>query len=262
MIQITTAQWYAWINAFMFPFLRIFGLILAEPVFGNRSVPLAAKVGLALFVTLLLAPVLPPPPAVEPASAEGVLIAVQQLAIGLGMGFALRIALTAAETAGQLAGLQMGLGFAVFFDPQSSAQTAVVGQFVGLFAILVFLSTNGHAVVLGVLADSFRALPVAQAPLEPLGWRVLVEWGGAIFSAGLIISLPVVAALLIANIAVGIMTRAAPQLNIFAVGFPVTLVTGFVALYLAAPYMGPALAGLFEQALMAIGRMVEGLAPR
>jgi flagellar biosynthesis protein FliR len=259
-IAITTAQWYAWINAFLFPFLRIFGLILAEPVFGNRNVPIAAKVGLALFVTILLAPALPPIPTVEPVSAAGVLIAAQQLAIGIAMGFALRIALTAAETAGQLAGLQMGLGFAVFFDPQSSAQTAVVGQFAGLFAILVFLSANGHAVVLGVLTESFRALPIAQAPLNPLGWRVLTEWGGTIFSAGVLLSLPVIAALLISNVAVGIMTRAAPQLNIFAVGFPVTLVTGFVALYLAVPYMAPVLANLFEQALLAIGRVVQGLA--
>jgi flagellar biosynthetic protein FliR len=261
-IQITTAQWYAWISAFIFPFLRILGLVLAEPVWGNRSVPIAAKVGLATFVTLVLAPVLPPIPPVDPASAAGVLIAVQQLAIGLAMGFAVRIALTAAEMAGQLAGLQMGLGFAVFFDPHSSAQTVVVGRFVGLFAILVFLATNGHALVLGILVESFRALPVAQAPLDPMGWRLLVEWGGVIFAAGLIISLPVVAALLIANLAVGVITRTAAQLNLFTVGFPVTLITGLVALYLAAPFIGPALAGLFEQAMLAVGRVVDGLAGR
>lgn len=260
MIQITTAQWYAWISAFILPFLRILGLVLADPVFGNRSVPVAARIGLALFVTLLVAPVLPEIPPVEPASAAGVLIAVQQLAIGLAMGFAVRIALAAAETAGQLAGLQMGLGFAAYFDPQGGAQPAVVGQFVGLFAILVFLATNGHAVVLGVLVESFRALPVAQAALDPVGWRLLVEWGAVIFSSGLIISLPVIAALLIANAAVGIMTRAASQLGMFTVGFPVTLIAGFVALYLAAPFMAPALAGLFEQAMLAIGRVVSGLA--
>ncbi|MCW5620543.1 MAG: flagellar biosynthetic protein FliR [Burkholderiales bacterium] len=261
MIQITTAQWYAWIATFMFPFLRVLGLLLADPLFGNRTTPMAAKVGLAIFVTLLLAPVLPPVPQVEPASAEGVLIAVQQLLIGLAMGFAVRIALTAAEMAGQLAGLQMGLGFAVFFDPRSSAQTAVVGQFVGLFTILVFLSINGHFVVLTVLAESFRLLPVDIGPISALGWRTLVEWGGIIFSAGVLISLPVVGALLIANVAVGIMSRAAPQLNLFAVGFPITLMTGFVALYLAAPYIGPALAGLFEQAMSAIGRLLDGLSP-
>jgi len=262
MIQITTAQWYAWIAAFIFPFLRVLGILLADPLFGNRMTPLAAKVGLAIFVTLLLAPVLPPMPRVEPASAQGVLIAVQQLVIGLGMGFAVRIALTAAETAGQLAGLQMGLGFAVFFDPQSSAQTAVVGQFLGLFAILIFLSINGHFVVLSALTESFHLLPVQLGPVDALGWRTLVEWGGVIFSAGVLISLPVVGALLIANVAVGVMSRAAPQLNVFAIGFPITLVTGFIALYLAVPYIGPALAGLFEQAMFAVGRLLQDLAPR
>jgi flagellar biosynthetic protein FliR len=262
MITITSQQWYAWIAAFFWPFLRVLGLILAEPVLGNRAVPVQVKIGFAIFVTLVLAPLLPPMPDADPASAAGVLIAIQQLLIGLAMGFTIRIALTAAEMAGQLAGLQMGLGFAVFFDPQSSAQTAVVGQFVGLFAILIFLSTNGHALVLTALVDSFAALPVAATPLQPLGLRVLVQWGAVIFTAGLTIALPVIAALLIANIAVGIMTRAAPQLNLFAVGFPITLMTGFVALYLAVPYMAPALAQLFEQAVLAMGRIVEAFGSR
>ena len=262
MLQITTAQWYGWIAAFMFPFLRILGLIVAEPVLGNRSVPVAAKLGLALFLTLLVAPLLPPMPPVEPASAAGMMVGVQQLLIGLAMGFCIRIALTAAQTAGQLAGLQMGLGFAVFFDPHTPAQTVVLGQFVGLFAILVFLSLNGHHVALSALVESFRALPISAAPPSALGLREVVEWGGVIFSAGLLISLPVVAALLIASIAVGVMTRAAPQLNIFAVGFPITLATGLVALYLAAPYLGPALANLFEQAVLAMARVLAGFAAR
>jgi flagellar biosynthetic protein FliR len=261
MIAITTEQWYAWIAAFLFPFLRVIGLVVAEPILGNRSVPATTKVGFAVFITVLVAPALPPVPAVEPASAAGLLIGAQQLLIGLAMGFVIRIALTAAEMAGQLAGLQMGLGFAVFFDPQSAAQTAIVGQFVGLFAILVLLATNGHYVILSALVESFRALPITAQPLDPLGWRVLVDWSGIIFSAGLLISLPVIAALLVANIAVGVMTRAAPQLNLFAVGFPITLATGFVALYFAVPYMGPALAALFEQATVALGRVVEALAP-
>ncbi len=262
MIQVSTAQWYGWIAAFLFPFLRILGFILAEPILGNRSVPVSVRIGLALFVTMLLAPVLPTPPAVEPVSAPGILIATHQLLIGVAMGFAVRLALTAAEMAGQLSGLQMGLGFAVFFDPQSSAQTAVMGQFVGLFAILIFLGANGHYIVLGALGESFRVLPIGAQALNPLGWRALAGWGGVIFSAGLLVALPVIAALLIANVAVGIMTRAAPQLNIFAVGFPITLATGFVALYLAAPYIGPVLANLFEQATMAMGRIVEGFAAR
>jgi flagellar biosynthetic protein FliR len=262
MLTITSQQWYAWIAAFFWPFLRIFGLILAEPVFGHRAVPIATKVGLAAFVTLLIAPVLSPMPAVEPVSSAGVLIAIQQLLIGLAMGFTVRIALAAAETAGQLAGLQMGLGFAVFYDPQTSAQTAVVGQFVGLFAVLIFLSINGHALVLTALSESFSVLPIDAATLNPRGFRVLVDWGGAIFYAGLLMALPVIGALLIANIAVGIMTRAAPQLNLFAVGFPITLTTGFVVLYLVVPYLGPGLEQLFEQAVLTMGATVEALAGR
>ena len=261
MISITSQQWYAWIAAFFWPFLRVFGLILAEPVLGNRAVPIPAKVGFAIFVTLVLAPLLPPMPAAEPASAAGVLIGIQQLLIGLAMGFTIRIALTAAEMAGQLSGLQMGLGFAVFFDPQSSAQTAVMGQFVGMFAILVFLSMDGHALVITALAHSFTTLPVSADPLAPKGLRLLVEWGGEIFRTGLLISLPVVAALLITNTAVGVMTRAAPQLNIFAVGFPLTLAVGFFGLWLAVPYIGPALEQLFEQAVLTALRMVELFSP-
>jgi flagellar biosynthetic protein FliR len=261
MITVTSGQWYAWIAMFLWPFLRVFGLVLAEPILGHASVPQRAKIGLAIFITLVLAPVLPPLPAVEPSSAAGILIGVQQLLIGLAMGFTLRIALTGIEAAGHLIGLQMGLGFAVFFDPQSSAQTAVVGQFLGLFAILIFLSIDGHVLLITALAHTFTTLPISAEPVTPMGWRLLVGWGGEIFRTGLIISLPVVAALLVANIAIGIMTRAAPQLNIFAVGFPLTLAVGFFALWLAVPFMGPQIASLFEQAVLVGLSIVEHLAP-
>jgi flagellar biosynthetic protein FliR len=261
MISISTAQWYAWISALLWPLLRVLGLVFAEPILGNQNVPVRVKVGLALLITMVVAPLLPPLPRVDPASAAGVLIAAQQLVIGLAMGFTLRIALTAVETAGQLAGLQMGLGFAVFFDPQSSAQTAVVGQFLGLFAVLVFLAIDGHLLVLGALSQSFESLPIGTRPINGIGFRLLFEWGGEIFRTGIIISLPIIAALLIANIAVGIMTRAAPQLNIFAVGFPVTLAVGFFALWLSIPFVAPGVQRIFEQAILTALAMVKQLAP-
>lgn len=261
MIAISTGQWYAWIATLLWPFLRVFGVILAEPILGHNSIPRSVKVGLALFIALVLAPILPPVPPVEPASAAGILIGVQQLLIGLAIGFTLRIALTAVEAGGQLIGLQMGLGFAVFFDPQSSAQTAVMGQFLGLFAILLFLSMEGHFLVITALAESFTTLPISTKPVTANGFGMLAAWGGEIFRTGLILSLPVVAALLVANIAVGIMTRAAPQLNIFAVGFPVTLAIGFFALWLIVPFIAPGIEHLFQQAISAAMRMVEQLAP-
>jgi len=259
-ISVSTAQWYAWIAAFLWPFLRILGLIVAEPVLGNSNVPTAVKVGLALLITLVLAPVLPPMPPVEPASAAGVLIGVKELLIGFAMGFAVRIAQTAIEAAGQLVGLQMGLGFAVFFDPQTSAQTAVMGQYFGLFAILTFLAIDGPALVVAALAQSFTVLPITIEPLAAGGFRLLVEWAGEIFRAGLTIALPVVAALLIANAAIGILTRAAPQLNIFAVGFPITLAVGFFGLWLAVPLIGPSIGRLFEQALLVAVQVAERFA--
>jgi flagellar biosynthetic protein FliR len=260
MIAINSQQWYAWVATFFWPFLRVLGLVIAEPVLGNRGIPMTTKVGLSIVVALLLTPVLPPMARIDPGSAAGVLIGVQQLLVGLAMGFTIRIALTAVQMAGQLSGLQMSLGAAVLYDPRVSGQTVALGQFLGLFAILGFLSVDGHHVVIKALAESFGALPISQAPLNPLGWRVLFDWSGAIFRAGLLISLPLIAALLLANIAVGIMTRAAPQLNIFSVGFPLTLITGLVALYLAAPYIGPAVHDLFEEALLAMGRVVQGFA--
>ncbi|MEW6313688.1 MAG: flagellar biosynthetic protein FliR [Pseudomonadota bacterium] len=258
MISFSDAQLNAWIAAFMWPFFRVLGLVASEPVLGNRSVPVSVKIGVALLITFLLTPLLAPFPRVEPASAMGLLIAAQQVLIGVAMGFTMRIIFIAVEMAGHLAGLQMGLGFAVLFDPQNSAQTAIVAQFAGLVVILLFLALNGHYWVLSTLADSFRALPISAEPLAAAGWLTLVQWGGQIFSAGVLLSLPVVAALLITNIGIGIMSRAAPQLNIFAVGFPLTLAVGFFALYFSMPYFLPALERLFQGGMEAILHILRG----
>ena len=164
--------------------------------------------------------------------------------------------------AGQLAGLQMGLGFALFFDPESSGQAPLVAEFYGLIAILTLLATNGHYVILTALAESFRVLPLMVEPMSARGFLTLVSWGGQIFEIGLMMSLPVVGALLIANIGIGILTRAAPQLNIFAVGFPVTLTVGFVMLYLSLPLIVPMIDSLAQGGIAAIMRILEPTAAR
>lgn len=261
MLTLTVAQLEVLLAAFGWPFVRILAFIATEPVLGNRSVPLQVKVALALFVTLLIAPVLPPPPPVSPASAAGLLVLAQQVLIGAAMGFTARIVVSAAEMAGQLAGLQMGLGFALFFDPESSGQAPLVAEFYGLIAILTLLATNGHYVILTALAESFRVLPVMVEPMSARGFLTLVRWGGQIFEIGLMMSLPVVGALLIANIGIGILTRAAPQLNIFAVGFPVTLTVGFVMLYLSLPLIVPMIDSLAQGGIAAIMRILEQLRP-
>lgn len=260
MVSFTSAQLEAVITLFFWPFLRVVGLITAEPVFGNNAVPVRVKVGVAILLAIVIGPMLPKLPNVPLFSAESFLIGVQQLIIGISMGFVVRLALTAAETAGQLMGLQMGLGFAVFFDPQTSAQTAVIGQFLGLLAMLLFLGGNGHYFVMNALVQSFDALPISTTPLRSTGFALLAQAGADVFYYGLLISLPVIATLLIANVSFGILSRAAPQLNLFAVGFPITLGVGLLGLFVLIPLLGPTLQGVFEHGLQVIDRIVEGFA--
>ncbi len=241
MISITSIQLNAWMAAFFFPFFRILALIASAPVLGARGVPIRVKVGLAFVVTVVVAPTLGNIPQVDPGSALGLMILAQQVTIGLAMGLAMRVIFSAVEMAGNLIGMQMGLGFATFFDPQNSTQTPVVGSFLGTLAILVFLTMNGHTLMLEVVVQSFREMPVLVQPMAAAGLKVLVNWGKHIFLGGVLLALPVIAALLITNISIGIMTRAAPQLNIFAIGFPITLMAGFMVLSVSLPYFVPLL---------------------
>lgn len=261
MITITVTQLQGMLAAYGWPFVRIIAFIATEPVLGNRAIPLQVKVALALLVTIVIAPVLPPPPDVPPASAAGLLILAQQVLIGAAMGFASRIVIAAAEMAGQLAGLQMGLGYALFFDPESSGQAPLVAEFYGLIAILVLLATNGHYVLLTALAESFRVLPAALEPLSGRGFLTLVSWGSKIFEIGMMMSLPVIGALLVANIGIGILVRAAPQLNIFAIGFPITLAVGFLMMYVSLPLLVPMVDALAQGGVALMMRMLEQFRP-
>lgn len=261
MVTFDSTQLQALMAAFFWPFFRVLGLVLAEPVLGHRSIPRPVKIGFTIVLALVIGPLLPSPPAIPLFSVEGFFVAIQQLVIGLAMGFVVRLALTAAETAGQLMGLQMGLGFAVFFDPQTSAQTAVIGQFMGLFTMLLFLGLNGHYMVVSALVESFRVLPVGTQPLSAGAFMSLTLAGAQIFKYGLLISLPVVATLLITNVAFGVLSRAAPQLNLFAVGFPVTLAVGFLGLYLMVPLLGPTLTQLLESSIDTMLRLAEAFGP-
>lgn len=246
MISVTSAQLDAWLVAFMFPLSRILGFLTTAPAFNNAALPRRMRLILGLVITVALAPALPPMPPVPAGSWTGLLVLAQQMMIGLLLGFALRIVFVAVDVAGELIGLQMGLSFAVFYDPQHAAQTPVITEFFGLLTTLIFLAMNGHLLALSALAETFTLLPVSTTPFVANGLGTLVKSSGVIFSAGVLLSLPLIAALLIANIAMGVLSRVAPQLNLFAVGFPVTIVSGFAVLTLSLPYIGAALERLFD----------------
>lgn len=252
MISVTDAQLNAWIAAFIYPLARILGLVAAAPVFNNAALPMRIKLAVGLAITFALAPALAPQPAPAPASWMGLSLLVQQSLVGVALGFTMRIVFAAVDLAGELIGLQMGLGFAVFYDPQNAAQSPVVAEVAGLLALLIFLALNGHLMMLALLARSFTALPVGAAALSGAGWEAVARWGATLFSTGVLLALPLIAALLITNIALGVLTRAAPQLNLFAVGFPITLVAGFSVLALTMPYFGPALEQMFDQGFAAM----------
>lgn len=252
----TSAELTAWIGAFLWPFFRIGGLLMAAPVFGARVVPVRIRLGLAVAITLLVAPLLPAMPAIDPLSSDGMMITAQQILIGAAMGFALRLVFTALEMAGQMTAHLMGLSFASMMDPQNGVQVPVVSQFYTIMGILLFLAMNGHLITIEVLVDSFRTLPVGASGLEAEGARGLALWGSTMFAGGLLIAMPAVTALLLVNITFGVITRTSPQLNIFAVGFPAIMLFGFVVMLLSLSGLPAQLGRLLASVFQAMGNLV------
>lgn len=262
MISVTSAQLTAWIAAFIFPLARILALISSAPILGNKQIPIRIKISLAMLLTVIIAPNITVPTDIDPASAQGLLILVQQILAGLVMGFAMRLIFTAVEMAGDLAGMQMGLGFASFYDPVNASYTPVIAQFLGILATLAFLGMNGHLYMLAALADSFQAFPISAALPSAIAFRTLTEWGSTIFMHALQFSMPIIGALMITNLALGILTRSAPQLNIFAVGFPITLTVGFATLALTLPYLAPMLDHVVSESLDMMQRLALQMAKK
>lgn len=259
MITITSAQLSAWMALFIFPFVRILALVASSPILGNNKVPARVKIGLSMLLTLLIAPTLAVQPDVEPGSAAGLIVLLQQILAGLAMGFIMRLIFTAVEMAGDIIGLQMGLGFAVFFDPQNTSYSPVLAQLLGLIAALAFLSMDGHLYMLAALADSFATFPVAAVAPSADALLTVAGWGSSIFMYALQLSMPVIGVLLVTNLALGILTRSAPQLNLFAVGFPVTLAIGFAAMMLLMPSLAPVLDHITRAGLETVQLVMQQL---
>lgn len=260
MISFTSAQLNAWLVAFIFPLTRILALIASSPVLGNKQIPIRVKVGLAMLITVIVAPTITVPTDIEPASAQGLFILVMQILVGLAMGFTMRLIFTAVEMAGDLAGMQMGLGFASFYDPVNASYSPVIAQFLGILITLAFLSFDGHLYMIAALVQSFHDFPISATLPAAGAFRTVAEWGTTIFTHALQLAMPLIGALMITNLALGILTRSAPQLNIFAVGFPITLTVGFAALALSLPYLAPMLNHVMHEALDTMQRVTLQMA--
>ena len=252
MISFTATQLDSWIAAYAFPLVRILGFAASTPIWGASILPRRVRLLLGLAITIAVAPTLPTMPTVAPGSLAGLWIMTIQLLLGLAMGFAAKVVFSAIDLAGEFIGAQMGLGFATFYDPNNASQSPVITEFINLLALLLFLSLNGHLLFIAALAESFQLIPVSAQLFSHSSWLNLVNLAGQIFSLELLLSLPVLVALLITNFALAILTRAAPQLNIFSLGFPLTLLGGFIAMMICMNYLASPLQTLFEIALNAM----------
>ena len=237
MLTFTEAQLIAWLAPLFWPFVRVLALFSALPVLGQRSVPARVRIGLALLIVVAAQPSLPAMPEVPLDSALAFLLVVQNVLVGLTLGFAVRVVFAAVEFAGELVGLQMGLNYAGFFDPASGGQVTATGRFFGTLVGLLFIVINGHLLVVAAVVQSFRVFPVAPEPFAFLRALQPQVWGSEVFSLGLWIALPIVAMLLFVNLVLGVISRVAPQMNVFAIGFPMTLGVGLLGMLFTLPMM-------------------------
>ncbi|WP_159972311.1 flagellar biosynthetic protein FliR [Pseudomonas sp. 8Z] len=236
----------------MLPFFRIAALLMVMPIIGTQLVPTRVRLYLALAISVVLVPGIPPMPQVDALSVRSIMMIAEQVLIGVMFGFILQLFFHIFSVAGQIIAMQMGMGFASMVDPTNGVSVPVLGQFMLMLVTLLFLAINGHLVVLEVLAQSFISLPPGQGLMVQHYWELAgkLSW---VIGAGLLLTLPAVTALLVINLAFGVMTRAAPQLNIFSIGFPLTLALGLVIFWISLSDFGSLFQELASDALQQLG---------
>ena len=254
---ITDAHIATWISAGWLPFVRISAAMMAAPLFSHRAIPRQIRLGVALMVAVLLMPWQPTIADFNPLSLQGLLLTANELLLGICLGFMVQMVFEAVMFAGQFIATGMGLGFASVIDQQQGISVAVVGQFYMLITMLLFLAMNGHLAFIQLIADSFAVWPVGAAVVQAETFSVTFNAIGGMLRNALGIALPAVVALLVVQIAMGVMSRAAPTLNLFAVGFPVTLMLGLIVLERTLPALLPQVERLLSIAFSNMGAILE-----
>lgn len=248
MIDINVDFLQNWVSSIFLPLTRILGFIAIAPLFSGTTISPVVKVSVGVLLTMMVAPLVSVDQTVDLFSLQGIFLIAQQLFVGLALGFILRIVFSAVDLAGQVSGLTMGFGFATFFDPQSGGTSTVITTLFTMLFALVFISLDGHVLMVVILIESFTSLPV-NFGLGSLNGMDIVRSGALIFSLGLQLSMPIIATLLITNMALGVLTRSAPQLNIFGIGFPITIGVGLLVILLILPSYAQPFRLLIEKAL-------------
>ncbi len=244
----------------MIAMIRPGAAFITAPVFGAPQVPLQVRAVIALAIGI---PALSNTPFVIPqdgvVSVAGVALVMGEVLVGLALGFAVQIGFAASLLAGEVIGNAMGLGFAGMMDPATGAPSPAISQYLSLMAIFLFLATGGHLQLAAIIVESYRAMPPGQAWLGAESMQGLALFGANLFAAGLAIALPVGFALILIQLVMAMLARSAPQMNIFSVGLPATLMAGLVLLAIGAPMMADGITasiqrGLAEARLLAVNK--------
>ncbi|GIX25700.1 MAG: flagellar biosynthetic protein FliR [Caldimonas sp.] len=249
MLTFTDAQLSAWLSPLLWPFFRALALFMTVPVLSQRAIPARAKIGLAFLVALAAQAWMPQVTPVALDAPDALLVLIQQLLIGATLGFAVRLIFAGMEYAGELIGLQMGLGFAAFFDPAQGGATNAVSRLFGTLSALLFVVINGHLILVAAVVQSFQTFPVGPEPMALPRLLQVHSWGAEVFKLGLWIALPLLAMLIFVNLVLGVISRVAQQMNIFAIGFPITVSVGLLGLLLTLPTMEQPFVMAIERAL-------------
>lgn len=260
MVEVTFAQLQAWLVAFFWPFVRITAFMAASPVWGHSSIPNQAKVALAAVIAVVIAPILPPMPETPLMSWASVGIIAEQIVIGVAIGLVMRIVFAVVQAAGEFIGLKMGLAFASFFDTASGTNIMVLSRIFYMITLLMFVALNGHLMVLETLVMSFQSLPIGIDTLNANAFEIIARYGGTIFASGMLMALPVMAPLLVISLGLGILNRSAPQLTVFNIGFPTSLIVGIILLMVVMTDLKRFLERLFSDGLMFLHELIELMA--
>ncbi len=261
MIHFTSDQWLEWLGLYFWPLLRILALISTAPILSERSIPKRVKIGLAILITIIVAPTLPPVN-VPIFSAPALWVGLQQILIGVAIGFTMQFAFAAVRMAGELIGLQMGLSFATFFDPGSRLNMPIIARIIDLLAMLLFMAFDGHLWLISMLVDTFHTLPIGGDAGNSTAFMALTRAAGLIFISGLMLALPLITLLLTVNLALGLLNRMAPQLSVFVIGFPITLTVGMLLISLLMPLIAPFCEHLFSEVFNLLSNIVRELSTK
>ncbi len=234
-MHFTEQELLAKIALFVWPFIRISSLFMAIPIFSARTTPVKFRLLISFLITWVVIPFIPPLPDVPLMSYAGVMVTIQQMAIGLASAFILQMVFAVLLVGGQSIAYSMGLGFASMVDPASGVQVPVVAQILVITGSLFFMSVNGHLLLIELLIESFKTLPIDVIGLTKADLWAIIIWSGQMFAGGVLLALPIMSVVLFVNVSFGVASKAAPQLQIFGVGFPITIMMGLVLIWILMP---------------------------